>query len=244
MKRIFSALALLILAAQAFAQEVMISDSSTIPPFEGVIGYRIRYEGKVNPAMRPYLPDSATLHVGKNGLLYHYHGGQSGQMQAQVVWDGEAQTFWLLDSTRHTANSTSELWPGYIPVAKKTTDKPIKVAGRTCNSLTLTTEKVSIVDKKVTKEVEKIWVNDSIRYGGQLVDSLKKFQPAFLGARIWSIPLMTKRTQAGEVTTVMEAITITPSPQDKWMFKVPEGFRTREFDPSKLIHPILEPKTE
>lgn len=236
------AIALLVLAIPAMTQEVLISDSSTIPPFEGTIGYRIRYEGKVNPAMQPYLPDSATLHVGKNGLLYRYHGGQSAQMQAQYIWDGEAQTFWLLDSTRRTANSTSELWPGYVPVAKKTTDKPTTVAGRTCTAWTLTTEKVSIVDKKVTKEIEKVWVNDSIRYGGQLVDSLKKWQPAFLAARVWSIPLMNKRTQPGEVTTVMEAMTITPGPQDKWMFKVPEGYRTREFDPSKLIHPILELK--
>jgi hypothetical protein len=226
-------LALAVVPVLACGQETLISDSATIPPFEGVIGYHIRYEGKVNPAHKPYLPDSMTLFVGKNGLLYRYHGGLSADMQSQVLWDGDAQTFWLLDPSNKTADSKSYVWTGYVAQPKKLTEKLV-VAGRPCTAWTLTQD----------KRVEKIWVNDSIYFGGTLVDSLKLEQPAFLAAGIRQIPLQARRGHAEEVTTVLQAVTIIPGPQDKWLFKVPEGYRLQEFDHSDLEIPLLRRKEE
>ena len=62
-KAIF-AVAFLLSTLSAHAQEVLLNDSATIPPFEGVIGFRIRYEGKLNPATKPYLADSMTMFIG------------------------------------------------------------------------------------------------------------------------------------------------------------------------------------
>ncbi len=218
---------------QAAAQEVLLNDSAVIAPFEGVIGYRIQYEGKVPPASKPYLADSMTMFVGKNGILYRYHGGRSAEMQSQVLWDGETQSFWLLDEGRKTADMISDIWTGYLAKPKKLTEK-LMVANHPCVAWTLTLD----------KRVEKVWVNDSIYFGGTLVDSLKLQQPAFLASGIRQIPLQTRRTHAGEVVTVIKAVTITNAPQDKWLFKVPEGYNMGQFDPSRLIHPILKPKEE
>jgi hypothetical protein len=238
-KTIFWMLALTTALVPAFSQEVLISDSALIPPFEGVIGYRIKYEGKVNPASKPYLPDSMTLFVGRNGLLYRYHGGKSADLQSQMIWDGEAQAFWLLDPSHKTAESLSDIWIGYVAQAKQTTEK-LRVAGRPCVAWTMTREKD--VKGKIEKIVEKVWVNDSIYFGGELVDTLKLQQPAFLASGIRAIPLQARRPHAEEVTTVMTAVTITPGAQDKWLFKVPEGYRLGVFDPSELLHPILKPE--
>lgn len=229
-KAIF-AVAFLLSTLSAHAQEVLLNDSATIPPFEGVIGFRIRYEGKLNPATKPYLADSMTMFVGQNGLLYRYHGGKSGELQSQVLWDGETQTFWLLDEGRKTADMISDIfWTGYVAKPKLLTEK-LTVAAHPCVAWSLTLD----------KRVEKIWVNDSIYFGGQLIDSLKLQQPAFLAAGIRKIPLQTRRTHAGDIVTIHQAMTITPGAQDKWLFKVPEGYIMGEFDPSRLIHPILKP---
>lgn len=224
---------LMAMQLHALAQMTSTKDSLKIPPFEGVIGYQIRYEGKVDPASKPYLPDSMTLFVGKNGLLYRYHGGKSAELQSEVLWDGDAQALWLLDPSHKTAESKSDFWTGYVSKPAKLPEKLV-VAGKPCSAWTLTFQ----------KQVEKIWVTDSVLFGGAVVDSLKPQLPAFLGSGIRNIPLQSRRTLADGVTTVTKAITILPSPQDKWLFKVPEGYRMREFDPSKLIHPILQPKQE
>src|SRR5687767_10701824 len=134
MKQLIWLLALMILQVSAWSQETLITDSATIPPFEGVIGYRIRYEVKVNPASKSYI------------------------------------------------------WTGYVPQAKKLTEKLV-LAGRPCTAWTLTRD----------KQVEKIWVNDSIYFGGTLVDTLKKEQPSFLAAGIRQIPLQAKRVHAEEI---------------------------------------------
>ncbi|HEX2898346.1 MAG TPA: hypothetical protein VHS96_01380 [Bacteroidia bacterium] len=231
-KTIFG-VALLLLQIQAMGQEVLLNDSALIPPFEGVIGYRIRYEGKLNPASKPYLADSMTLFVGKNGLLYRYHGGKSADMQSQVLWDGDTQSFWLLDPSHKTAEMISDIWTGYVAKSKKLPEK-LNVAGKPCTAWTLTQD----------KRVEKLWVNDSIYFGGELVDSLKLQQPAFLASGLRQIPLQTKRSHAEEVVTILQAVTITPGAQDKWLFKVPEGYNMGQFDPSRLQHPILKPKQE
>lgn len=223
----------LLLSGRSYGQEVLISDSAAIPPFQGVIGYRIRYEGKVNPASKPYLADSMTLFVGKNGLLYTFHGGNTAEMESKVLWDGDTQSMWLIDAGRKTAQYQSEYYTGYVATAKKTTEK-LRVAGKSCNAWTLTHE----------KQVEKVWVNDSIYFGGKLVDSLKLQQPEFLAAGLRKIPLQARRPHAEEVVTVLQAMTIKPGPQDPALFKVPEGYRLLEFDPSELLHPILAPKSE
>jgi hypothetical protein len=238
-KILFATLALVMVQATGFSQEVLLSDSGFIPPFEGVIGYRIKYEGKVNPASKPYLPDSMTLFVGKNGLLYRYHGGKIDGLQSEMLWDGDAQAFWLMDPRHKTAETMSDIWMGYVAKPAKTTEK-VKVAGRPCVAWTLTREKP--LGKPGEKIVEKAWVNDSIYFGGDLVDTLKVQQPAFLAAGIRAIPLQARRPHAEEVVTVMTAVTISPGPQDKWLFKVPEGYRLGEFDPSEVLHPILKPE--
>jgi hypothetical protein len=231
-KTIIGMLALGFVQMQAMGQVAAKLDSAKVPAFEGVIGYHIKYEGKIPPASKPYLPDSMTMFVGKNGLLYRYHGGKSADLQSQVIWDGEVQAFWLLDPSHLTAEMKSEYWTGYVATAKKTTEK-LMVAGRPCMAWTLSLD----------KRVEKIWVNDSIYYGGTL-DTLKLNQPAFLASGIRQIPLQTKRTHAEEVVTILQAVTITPGPQDKWLFKVPEGYRMLEFDPSELEHPIIKRKEQ
>ncbi len=225
------ALVLMLFGGSVFGQEVLLNDSATIAPFEGVIGYRIRYEGKLNPASKPYLADSMTMFVGKNGILYRYHGGKSGAMQSQVLWDGDTQSFWLLDESQKKAEMISDIWTGYVAKPKKLTEK-LTIAGHPCLAWTLTLD----------KRIEKIWCNDSIFFGGELVDSLKLQQPAFLTAGIRQIPLQTRRPHVGDVITIQQAMTITPGPQDKWLFKVPEGYNMGQFDPSRLIHPILKPK--
>ncbi len=226
---------MVVLAAisQVFGQEVLVSDSGQIAPFEGVIGYRIRYEGKVAPNMVPYLPDSMTMFVGKNGILYRYHRGHAAELQSQVLWDGDSQEFWLLDPSHETAESRWPGWKSKVAVAKPVKET-LKVAGKDCNAWTLT----------IDKQVEKIWVNDSIWFGGTLVDSLKPQQPAFLAAGIRKIPLQSRRTLPGEVVTVVTAMKIEPGSQYIWLFKTPEAYRMREFDPSKPWHPLLEKKKE
>jgi hypothetical protein len=227
---------------QSHAQEVLVSDVPALPPFEGVIGYHIRYEGKVDARMIPYLPDSMTMYVGKNGLLYRYHGGEAAKLQSQLVWDGEAQEFWLLDPSHEIAESRWTLWKGTLAKSAIVPKETLKVAGKSTKVYTLTTEKaVEKAGKKVIeKQIEKVWVNDSIYFGGTLIDTLKLQQPAFLAAGLRAIPLQARRTQPGEVVTVLTAVSITPAPQNIWQFKVPEAYRMKEFDPSKPWHPIIE----
>jgi hypothetical protein len=242
MKKLIVLLVVAVAAIQVQAQEALISDSGQIAPFEGIIGYHIRYEGKVPPNMIPYLPDSMTMFVGKNGLLYRYHGGHASEMQSQLVWDGDAQEFWLLDPKHETAESRWEAWKSLIAKPVKVPKESLIVAGKRCDAWTLTTEKK--VDTKVEKQVEKLWVNDSIFFGGTLVDSLKSHQPAFLAAGIRQIPLQSRRGHAGEIVTVLTAITITPGPQNIWLFKTPESYRMKEFDPIKPWHPLIQRKKE
>ena len=221
------------------AQQHLRGDSSGIAPFEGIIGYHIQYEGKIPASMRAYLPDSMTMHVGKNGLLYRYHGGQIAGLQAQLIWDGDVQEFWLLDSLHQTADSRSPIWRGTLPVPKKLSKEPTrKILGHP------TAVYMLVQEKQVDKLAEKIWVNDSIRFGGMLDDSLRLQEPAFLAAGFRQIPLQTRRVHAGEIITTMTAVTIAPGPQNIWLFKVPEPYRMHEFDPSKPWHPILEQKKE
>lgn len=226
----------LLFVLQASAQEVLVSDSGLIAPFEGVIGYRIKYTGKIAPSMLAYLPDSMTLFVGKNGMLYRYEGGLR-TLQTQLVWDGDVQEFWLLDSLHQTADSRSGIWKGALTTPKKLEKEPaVKIAGHPTVAYLL------LFDKQVEKLGEKVWVNDSIRFGGQLVDTLKLQQPAFLAAGLRQIPLQTRRVHAGEIITTMTAVTITPGAQSTWLFKVPEAYRLQEFDPSRPWHPVLEQK--
>ncbi len=243
MKNIFLTLVTLIGMLTAQGQEVLVSDSSNIAPFEGVIGYHISYEGKVLPAMLPYLPDSMTMYVGKNGLLYRYHGGlTTANMQSQLVWDGDAQEFWLLDPSHQKAESRYEYWKSLVAKPLKQPKETLVVAGKRCTAWTLTTEKK--VDTKIEKQIEKIWVNDSIRFGGTLIDSLKHQQPAFLAAGMRQIPLKSRRVHAGEVVTVLTAATITRGPQNIWLFRAPDAYGMKEFDPSKPWHPLLQKKKE
>lgn len=226
----------------AMAQDVMISDAGQIPAFEGIIGFHIRYEGKVPNEMKAYLPDSMTMFVGQNALLYRYHGGEAHALQSQLIWDGDTQEFLLLDAKYETAESRSSFWKSLIPKAVSVPKESLTVAGKRCKVYTLTTEKK--VDTKIEKQVEKIWVNDSIYFGGRLVDSLKQQQPNFLAAGMRQIPLQCRRLHAGELTTVLTAVSIQPAQQDLSLFKAPEAYRMKEFDPSKPWHPIIERKKE
>lgn len=212
------------------AQEVLISDSARIPPFEGCIGYRLTYEGKVDPAAKPYFPDSMTMFVGRNGLRCRYHGGMSADLQSEILWDGDTQAIWLLDQGRKTAQYPSERWKGFVSKPRRLTEKPVTVAGRPCTAWTLAFEKL----------VEKVWVNDSIYFGGRLVDTLSLHQPAFLAAGMRQIPLMTRRTHADGGVTLLKAVSILPGEQDRELFQVPEDYRRIEFDPTEHTHPILQ----
>jgi hypothetical protein len=224
-------LLLVCMGLPAIGQEVLISDSERmIPPFEGCIGYRLTYEGKVDPAAKPYLPDSMTMYVGKNGLRCRYHGGLSADLQSEMLWDGDTQALWLLDQRRMTAQYPPERWKGFVSKPKRLEEKPVTGAGRPCTAWTLSFE----------KHVEKVWVNDSLYFGGRLVDTLSLYQPAFLAAGMRQIPLMTRRIHAEGVVTLLRAVSILPGVQDGGLFQVPDGYRKIEFDPTLPVHPILQ----
>lgn len=224
------------LAPAALAQETLVSDSILIPPFEGQICYHLSYEGKVPPASLPYLPDSMTLTVGTDGLRMQYHGGLSDTMQSTVVWEGKGQMLWLLDAQHKTADSVSIIWRGFKPVKKPLKEAATVIAGMHCKAWSVTSP-VKPGEKAIHNE--KVWVNDTIYFGGKLVDSLAKSQPIFLVSGQRQIPLQTKRTSVDGVTTTATAVQVLPQTTDPSLFQLPADYKRREFDPAKPWIPML-----
>lgn len=231
LKRIFSFsfFLSLLLVANVYAQEVLIGDSAMIYPFEGQIGFQIAYSGKVEANAKPYLPDSATLFVGKNAMRFVYHGGMADSLNQSMLWDASSQKLWLLDNAKSSADSFPDYYKGLKYNSKKIGEK-LLIAGVSTLSYQLNTKDANT----------KIYVSDSIYFGGKSIDSLRAFQPPFLSAGMKMIPLKSIHTNTNNgITTKMTAMQIIAIPQDEKDFIIPENFKKGPFDPFDVRHPII-----
>lgn len=212
-----------------FAQEVLISDSAMIYPFEGTITYQISYEGKVPAVQMPYLPDSVTLFVGKNAFCYVYHGGIADALGSKMLWDAKSQQLWTISGEKQTADSFPQYYKGLPYKSKKLAEKQIKVAGHQLEAYALVASEGN----------NKVWTTDSIYFGGHQVDSLKAFQPPFISAGRPQIPLQSIRTNEAGVRILMKAQKVSAEAVDESLFEIPNSFKKGAFDPFEVRHPLI-----
>ncbi len=231
LKRLFNSILLLIsfmLAMNAYAQEVLVSDSATIYPFEGTITYQISYSGKVDPLKRSYLADSVTLFVGKSAMCYVYHGGIADELLTKMLWDADSQKLWLINAGQQTADSFPDYYKG-LPYKSKKQNEKAKVAGYSVNSYALIAREGN----------NKVWVTDSIFFGGHHVDSLKAFQPPFISAGKPTIPLQSVRTNEAGIVIKMKAVQVIPGVLEEKWFEIPDNFEKGPFNPFEVRHPLI-----
>jgi len=211
------------------AQEVLISDEGLKEPFQGRIGYKIRYSGNDLASIKGYLPDSVDVWFSPDFIRSTYYGGLSDSLSKDLLWGRELGRSYLIDRQNQTAL--------YLPYDSLETKRPLPLkSGSAAEIVGINCQKYTFRDGKVSHAY---WSSDSLLYPFKASDTALSSLPPFLHEKLPGLPLKFSTTSAmGTTTLTAGEVEAGKVPIAKG--QIPNGYKEEPFKEFVVRHPFLK----
>lgn len=190
-----------------------------VPPFEGVISYKVKIKGKQAAFLQENEPHTRMdLYIQGNRFIVNEHGGAT---PVTRIYDPDRDRLFVLDPRFKIAYMHEKY-------RKKPQNYPATYTGQTDTLLGIPVYAFHV--KKPNEEIL-YYVSPKYRVNLSLFQGKKRAYAFFLNDGLYgAIPLKMIRKQEG-LTIEVTAVSIRPMKLDVESMKIPKGYKIRGYDP-------------
>jgi hypothetical protein len=201
--------------------------------FEGQVTFNYTYAGEGAEQMKPYMQSSSIYYFKGNDVRFDLIGGMAGGM-GYYIMKGDSKTTYMIQHTKKTAfimdSDTSATSSGASDLTITAENVEEKILNFDC-------AKYKVVDKSDGTEFF-IWLSTETGVVKPLHSGAATAGIFFPGTEGIVMKMETEMTVGnGSTITVTQTMSnISNIPQTDNLFKIPEGYDVKKFDPSQMFN--------